>query len=305
MSSQPNNNQNSDSGGEYIVERKMVIKDPFWSRNIGEDVELTNGQKFGLVCCPCCVGPCRSEERKNDFQKMKKLFMFWVTIVDLIYFVIELFACGFASPSKNATLGPPSSCLNDLGARDSEKIVSGHVYRLIVPVIMHSGFIHIFFNLFVQVRVCFAFETVWGTKNTAIIYIVSGVGGNLLSTIMGWEYISVGASGAICGLFGARLIEIIVTWNKTQEQIRKINLIQCVLVLILVTVIGLIGSIDFGAHFGGVLYGIAVSSVLFAENYDQPTKKKKLKIFGYVFLSLLTVLFVILIGTVTRNRFKN
>jgi membrane associated rhomboid family serine protease len=47
----------------------------------------------------------------------------------------------------------------------------------------------------------------------AIIYIVSGVGGSVLSSLFIRNNISVGASGALFGLLGAMLSELFTNWT--------------------------------------------------------------------------------------------
>lgn len=47
----------------------------------------------------------------------------------------------------------------------------------------------------------------------AILYVLSGFGGSLLSSINLHSTISVGASGALFGLLGAMLSELITNWT--------------------------------------------------------------------------------------------
>lgn len=52
----------------------------------------------------------------------------------------------------------------------------------------------------------------YGLKNTVIIYLGGGVGGNILSAIANVS-LSVGASTAICGILGAFVTDMIINWN--------------------------------------------------------------------------------------------
>jgi membrane associated rhomboid family serine protease len=58
-----------------------------------------------------------------------------------------------------------------------------------------------------------ASHLITGTLATAIIFIISAIGGTLLSAIFLPEYITVGASGGIFGLIGACLSDIIMNWK--------------------------------------------------------------------------------------------
>ena len=51
-----------------------------------------------------------------------------------------------------------------------------------------------------QLRFGFAIETYYGSKKFAAIYIISGIGGNLLSSVMKIYIVSVGASTSGYGL---------------------------------------------------------------------------------------------------------
>lgn len=57
-------------------------------------------------------------------------------------------------------------------------------------------------------------EKKWGTLKTVFIYFIAGIGGVLMSCLLYPEDISVGASGAILGLMGAFLAEIIIVWDQ-------------------------------------------------------------------------------------------
>ena len=47
----------------------------------------------------------------------------------------------------------------------------------------------------------------------AVIYMLSGIGGSVLSTLFIKNNISVGASGALFGLLGAMLSELLTNWT--------------------------------------------------------------------------------------------
>jgi rhomboid protease GluP len=106
-------------------------------------------------------------------------------------------------------IGPSSSTLLLLGAKYGPSIrYNFEFYRLFTPIFMHSGILHIFFNLMVQLTLGLSFEKQWkvehsnrivselsGTLKMILIYIVSGVGSSLLSCVILYRVISVGASG--------------------------------------------------------------------------------------------------------------
>jgi rhomboid protease GluP len=56
-------------------------------------------------------------------------------------------------------------------------------------------------NMLGQLMYGFSLEDFYGTKKYLILYLLSGIGGNLLSASINHESISVGASSSIFGLF--------------------------------------------------------------------------------------------------------
>ena len=109
-----------------------------------------------------------------------------------------------ASPEEfTGFLAPPVCVLSQLGGGDTPRLVHKlQLWRLATPMLLHAGPMHIIMNLYVQFLVGMKCETAWGTRTTATIYLLSGVGGNLLSSVGDSSSIGVGASGAIVGIVG-------------------------------------------------------------------------------------------------------
>ena len=100
-------------------------------------------------------------------------------------------------------LGPPACTLVELGAKYSPLLVHHYeVFRLLTPVILHAGLIHIALNLFAQLTIGVPMEWQFGTAVVAAVYVVGGFGGALLSSAAGLSSVGVGASGAILALVG-------------------------------------------------------------------------------------------------------
>lgn len=52
-----------------------------------------------------------------------------------------------------------------------------------------------------------------------LLYVLSGVGGSLLSSLFVRTTISVGASGALFGLLGAMLSELLINWTIYENKV--------------------------------------------------------------------------------------
>jgi len=134
-------------------------------------------------------------------------------------------------------------------------------------------------------------ELKWGTRILAIIYVVSGIGGSLLSLLIHPDQISVGASGALYGLMGAWFVEIICTWDKTNELTRFVYFLQVVGYILLGMVISLlVPIIDWAGHLGGLLTGAMLSLYFFAQHLQSERKKNLFpKVAQYILLGFFLI----------------
>jgi membrane associated rhomboid family serine protease len=58
-------------------------------------------------------------------------------------------------------LGPPGQVLDQLGAKDTPRIAySYQLWRLITPIFLHAGFVHLLTNLIMQLRLAI-FLVLW------------------------------------------------------------------------------------------------------------------------------------------------
>jgi len=81
-------------------------------------------------------------------------------------------------------------------------------YTLLSSMYIHSGFLHVFFNMLVLFLIGMPLEERIGTKRFAVIYLVGGLAGTLTYTAFSWGHagLLMGASGAISAAMGAMLV---------------------------------------------------------------------------------------------------
>ena len=83
------------------------------------------------------------------------------------------------------------------GARVNSAIQNGQWHRLVSPVFLHGGGMHLASNLFSLYRVGPLVEAALGPARAALLYLLSGIGGNLAGLWFGASRgMSIGASGA-------------------------------------------------------------------------------------------------------------
>ncbi|XP_027358647.1 RHOMBOID-like protein 3 isoform X2 [Abrus precatorius] len=115
---------------------------------------------------------------------------------------------------ENPLFGPSSSTLTKMGALQWDDVVNHHQgWRLVTCIWLHAGVVHLAANMLSLVFIGIRLEQQFGFVRIGIIYLLSGFGGSVLSSLFIRNNISVGASGALFGLLGAMLSELITNWS--------------------------------------------------------------------------------------------
>jgi membrane associated rhomboid family serine protease len=132
-------------------------------------------------------------------------------------------------------------------------------YRLVTVALVHDNTnvipIHLAFNMLALHSLGTPIEIFLGRSKFLIIFFVSLIGGSIASAMfLGYNGYSIGASGAVFGLFGA--------WAVISKRIGAE--VKSTLVIIgLNFVLGFtIGGVDWRAHLGGLIAGYAVTQFL-------------------------------------------
>jgi rhomboid protease GluP len=140
------------------------------------------------------------------------------------------------------------------------KNISGEYYRLITAAFTHYNVLHLFFNMYALYIVGSQIESFFGKRKYLIIYILSCIFSSLMSiTFMADNGASIGASGAIFGLFGA----LLYFGYHYRLYLGNVMRSQLIPLIILNLIIGFIFSgIDNFAHIGGLIGGIFASMMV-------------------------------------------
>lgn len=193
------------------------------------------------------------------------LTIFFVTLfVYLIQVIVDAFIYQSFSPFfiiGRLISGPSIQSMVFMGGEVSSLVVRGDWYRLFMPILLHSSLMHIFSNMLTLIIVGPFVEQLFGRVKYLIIYIVAGIWGNLLTFIFdpNPNVVSVGASGALFGLFGAM---IAIAWYNRNNLAFKRQLV----IFTAFAVFNLISnfnapSVDIWAHLGGLIAGVLVALV--------------------------------------------
>ena len=128
-------------------------------------------------------------------------------------------------------------------------------YRLITVALTHGGLLHLGFNMYALLVLGNPIEEAFGKNKFLIIFFASLLSGSLTSSYFASIYsASVGASGAVFGLFGA----MIVVGKRIGADIRS-----TVVIIGLNFVIGFaLGGVDWRAHLGGLIGGYVAAQIV-------------------------------------------
>jgi membrane associated rhomboid family serine protease len=138
--------------------------------------------------------------------------VFMCSVMMIVVFVLNGFS--IEPLKRNPMLGPSGETLIRAGARDTELITTKNQwYRIFTPMVLHAGLIHYLINMLALWFVGRSVEQAHGSVNAMVLFLVPGVGGNILSAIFLPQYVSVGASGGIFGLIGGCLADLWLNWS--------------------------------------------------------------------------------------------
>jgi membrane associated rhomboid family serine protease len=133
-------------------------------------------------------------------------------------------------------------------------VAAGQWYRLLSVVLVHESVLHIAFNMYALWVVGQQVEVWLGRTRFITLYVVSALAGSAFSFAFGSE-VSVGASGAIYGVFGA----LAVFSRRLGYDMRP----AIALIAINLFLSFSISNIDWHAHVGGLVGGV-ILAVAFA-----------------------------------------
>ena len=158
------------------------------------------------------------------------------------------------------------------GAACRPLILDGEWYRLFTSMFLHFGIYHLVNNMAVLLFMGDMVEKTVGHWKYLMIYLGSGLVGNLLSLYMDIEsqsnIVSAGASGAIYGIIGG----VFVLMIKNRKQVREVVIRRLVFVIAVTIYYGSqAAQIDNAAHVGGLIGGI-VLTVLFTLHWNHSRK---------------------------------
>lgn len=156
------------------------------------------------------------------------------------------------------------NALYQAGALDAYEVLINKEYgRIIWSMFLHSGTSHILNNMMILFFLGAMIEKETGHILYALLYFLSGVGGNILSlyvkAINGDMSISVGASGAVFGLDGVLLAMVLFS----DRRLENVTPVRVIMMVALSLYSGFSAyNIDNAAHVGGLITGFLAGGLV-------------------------------------------
>ena len=199
----------------------------------------------------------------------------------VLYLLTSLVGGNFIEQNPNV--------LHDYGALVNFNMMNNsylELIRLVSSVFLHAGILHLLCNMYSLYIIGPQLESFFGKTKFIIIYIVSGIVGNLLSlAFLQDNVVSVGASGAIFGLLGA----LLYFGYHYRVYLSGVIKSQIIPLIILNLGIGFVASgINNFAHIGGLIGGVLISMAVGVKY-----KSNKFDIVNGIIMSLIFIGFLV------------
>lgn len=172
--------------------------------------------------------------------------------INVVVFLAEMWT---GSGGLNST---SSSLINDYGLIGA-MVADGEPYRLLTSGFLHAGFMHIAFNMIALFFLGRVLEPSIGSARFLMVYFASLFAGSFGAILLSSNIaITVGASGAVFGLFAATFI---IAYGRGLGHIaNEIGVIIGINLLLTFTISG----ISIGGHVGGLIGGALCGILIIA-----------------------------------------
>jgi rhomboid protease GluP len=204
---------------------------------------------------PLPAGPIYYRAAPRRYWPVATIVIF---ALNLLLFGLEILAGG----SQNARV------LLDMGAAYGPYLRRGDYWRLVMPIFLHGGWLHLLGNSYALYILGPILERVYGYGRYALIYLFAGIGSSLLSMTVS-KNVSVGASGAIMGIAAAMVVTGFLHRDVIPPRWGRAFGRGIIPFILLVLASGFTThGIDNWGHLGGLATGVVLAMVIPPPGHD-------------------------------------
>ena len=225
-----------------------------------------------------------SKKAEEVFSIKKPIITYTIMVICTILYILT-------SLYSNSFIEQKLSVLYDFGGLVNFDMLNRNpleLYRLVSSIFLHGSILHFLCNMISLYVIGSQLESFFGKVKYTIIFILSGVIGNLLTLIFLQNgVITIGASGAIFGLLGA----LLYFGYHYRVYLSGVMRTQIIPIIILNLFIGVVSQgINNFAHIGGLIGGFLV-----AKTVGVKYKSSKLDMINGLIMTLIFIIFLIYI----------
>src|SRR5215831_2355122 len=215
--------------------------------------------------CPLCgrdsvpAAPARTVAHAGS----PRFFTLLLITINVAIFVMMAVVDNSRGGQEGSFINPAShEVLWDFGSRLGPLIANGQWWRLVTPIFIHLGLIHLLFNNFALFQIGPLVEESLGSQKFIFVYLACGIVGNIGSFVFGIN--GAGASGAIFGLIALAAVYGYRMGGIVGRSLMK----QMAMWAGIGLVMGQAIHADNVNHIGGLITGAALG---FALSLEHPT----------------------------------
>jgi membrane associated rhomboid family serine protease/cytochrome c-type biogenesis protein CcmH/NrfG len=172
--------------------------------------------------------------------------------LNLLVFALMTLAGGSTKPEV----------LLDFGASYGPYFRQGEYWRLVMPMFLHIGLLHLLINMYALYLLGRILEHVYGYGRFALLYVGSGMFSSYLSMAVG-PHVAAGASGAIFGIAGAMLVAGFLHRASIPRRLRRVFGSGILLMVVANLAFGaIVPGIDNWGHVGGLFGGMVLGGLI-------------------------------------------
>lgn len=150
------------------------------------------------------------------------------------------------------------------GALYGARFTTDEWWRLITPLFAHIGFDHLLSNMFLLLTVGRVLEGIIGSLKFAILYLLSGISGNLAVLLFDPTSVTAGASSALYGILGFLAIHAIF---KHSNYIYFLGKAYLGIIGFNIIYTFMVPGISIMGHLGGFLAGMFLGLFITEKTY--------------------------------------
>ena len=215
--------------------------------------ECRHQASVGVHCPECTKGTSQKVYNGNNLPGSQGLVTKTLVGANVAIFVVTILLLG------STLTGIGNEALREFGTFGPFIAEEGDWWRVISGGFLHSGLIHVGFNMYLLWQLGQQVEQVIGPKSFIAVYMAALFGGSFGALLLAPDVPVVGASGAVFGLIGFTVLMF---------RSRGIGLFDTGLGFLIVinAIFSFRGGVSLGGHAGGFLIGLLLGALFFGLN---------------------------------------